>query len=66
MRQSHRHRKEPTCRIMAHHFEFLSVGEQFGADALFLANAAHDTNLRISRAARRAPLMGELLPMPRN
>jgi hypothetical protein len=28
------HRRELTCRVIPRHFDFLSVGEEFGADAL--------------------------------
>ena len=34
MRPHHRHRRELKCRVMPRHFDFLSVGEEFGADAL--------------------------------
>jgi hypothetical protein len=33
MRSPHRHRRESKCRVMPHNFDFLSVGEEFGADA---------------------------------
>jgi hypothetical protein len=39
MRPAHRRRRELRCRVMPHHFNFLSVGEEFGADACNLANA---------------------------
>jgi hypothetical protein len=32
-RTPHRHRREPKCRVMPRHFDFLSVGWKFGADA---------------------------------
>jgi hypothetical protein len=28
----HRHRRELTCRVVPRHFDFLSVGEEFGVD----------------------------------
>jgi hypothetical protein len=34
MHQPHRHRIELTCRVHTRHFDFLSVGEEFGADCL--------------------------------
>jgi hypothetical protein len=34
MRPPHRHRRELKCRVMPRHFDFLSVGEEFGADAV--------------------------------
>lgn len=36
-----RDRRETTCRVMARHFDFLSVGEEFGADAADVAFDAH-------------------------
>ena len=30
MRPLHRHRRELKCRVMPRHFDFLSVGEEFG------------------------------------
>ena len=55
-----------TCRIMPRHFDFLSVGEEFGADAPLFGERTHATNLRISRAMQRTPLVGELPSIPRN
>ncbi len=34
MRAAHRHRRQLTSRLRPHHLDFLSVGEEFGADAL--------------------------------
>ena len=34
MRPPDRHRRERTCRVLPRHIDFLSVGEEFGADAL--------------------------------
>jgi hypothetical protein len=34
MRPPHRHRRELICRVMPDHFDFLSVGPEFGADDL--------------------------------
>jgi hypothetical protein len=42
MRPPHRHRRELTCRVMPRDFEFLSVGEEFGADALGEHISRHD------------------------
>jgi hypothetical protein len=47
---------EGACRVMPGHFDFLSVGEEFGADAGSLSNATRGTELLISRAVRRASL----------
>jgi hypothetical protein len=44
MRTPHRHRRERTCRVMPRHFDFFSVGEEFGADAGSLANATRGQN----------------------
>ena len=34
MHPPHRYRRELTCRVRPRNFDFLSVGEEFGADAL--------------------------------
>src|ERR1700691_5730919 len=48
----HRHRRELRSRVMPRHVDFLSVGEEFGADACNLARATQGGNLRISSRGR--------------
>jgi hypothetical protein len=48
----HRHRRELRSRVMPRHVDFLSVGEEFGADACNLARATQGGNLRISSSGR--------------
>jgi hypothetical protein len=55
MHPPHRYRRELTCRVMPRNFDFLSVGEEFGADALGEYTCTVE-NLRTSRAVRGAPL----------
>ena len=52
MRWPHRHRRVLTCRVMPRHFDFLSVGEEFGADACSLANATRGTKLLYRERAK--------------
>jgi hypothetical protein len=48
----HRHRRELRSRVVPRHVDFLSVGEEFGADACNLARATQGGNLRISSSGR--------------
>ena len=54
MRPLHRHRRELTCEAVLRYFGFLSMCEEFGADAERTARGANLRIIGMSRTVRRA------------